>query len=115
MPSGDCVGISVHQVCVVSGQQEEYKGEGAPSMINRRESRKDLCKKCFWYLVLQNVLENKLTNDLKHLAVLAEGLDGETVASKTPVSELIEKWLSSAEPAASGDREVTVENDRQDF
>merc|ERR1712051_837753 len=84
-------------------------------MINRRESRKDLCKKCFWYLVLQNVLENKLTNDLKHLAILAEGLDGETVASKTPVPELIEKWLSSAEPAASGDREAAAENDRQDF
>ena len=92
MQPEECFGLTIDHVCVVSGQQEEYKDEGMIGMSQRKEAKRELCKECFWFRVIQNVLENNLKRDLDQLALLAYNLPETSDMFNIKPKKLVRKW-----------------------
>ena len=93
-----CKGLSTLQPCICKDDQagieiEKPKEEGE-TVSERRRDRKDLCKKCFYFNALLNILDAAPEFDnKKDFYRLLQGLPSNNTLIKKEPSETLEDWI----------------------
>ena len=100
-----CKGVSELQSCCNSSsdcdESIDESDEADKGKEQKRESRKNLCKKCFWFNVLLKILDKESSGkiDSKHaLRGIVSALPDEMELFKKEADAIIDAWLCDVPP-----------------